>query len=113
MTLFKHTHTAGTSRLATLFLKYYTTRTAGIGKLLGDKTGDFVLAPEKTTEVVARAARLFAQALHEDSYYELDWLWYAANMANDSQRRYCLERALRINPDSELAQRALARLAAR
>jgi hypothetical protein len=112
MTMFKHSQAAGTSRLATHFLKHYTTYTTGIGKLLGDTTGDIVLAPEKTAEAAARAARLFAQALHEDSHYELDWLWYAANMAGDSQRRYCLERVLRINPDSELAQRALAKLAA-
>ena len=86
---------------------------AGIGKLLGDGTGDIVLAPVESTEARARAARLFAEALHEDSNYEMDWLWYSANMANDAQRRFCLERALYINPDSETAKRTLAKLIAK
>jgi hypothetical protein len=58
----------------------------------------------------ARATKLFAQALHENSNLELDWLWYAANMTRDLERRYCLKRALEINPDSTLARRALAKL---
>jgi len=58
----------------------------------------------------ARATRLFVQALHENSNLELDWLWYAANMTRDSERRYCLNRALEINPHSDLAQSALAKL---
>ena len=59
----------------------------------------------------ARSTRLFGQALHENSNLELDWLWYAANMTCDLQRRYCLERALEINPHSSLARSALAKLA--
>ena len=58
----------------------------------------------------ARATKLFAQALHENSQLELDWLWYAANMTHDTERRYCLKRALEINPDSTLARNALAKL---
>jgi hypothetical protein len=58
----------------------------------------------------ARSARLFAQALREDSNLAMDWLWYAAQIADEAKRRYCIERALAINPDSELAKRALAEL---
>jgi hypothetical protein len=58
----------------------------------------------------ARASRLFVQALHENSNLELDWLWYTANMTRDAERRYCLGRALDINPGSDLARRALAKL---
>jgi hypothetical protein len=94
-------------------LRGYTIVTAGIGRLAGDTTGDIVLAPKEAAASAARAAHLLAQALHEDSNYELDWLWYAANMASDLQRRYCLERALKINPDSQLAQRALSKLSSR
>jgi len=57
-----------------------------------------------------RATQLFVQALHENSILELDWLWYAANMTRDIERRYCLKRALYINPDSMLAKSALAKL---
>ena len=58
----------------------------------------------------ARATHLFIQALHENSNLELDWLWYAANMTGDVERRYCLNRALAINPHSSLARSALAKL---
>ena len=58
----------------------------------------------------ARASRLFVQALHESSNLEMDWIWYAANMTHDVERRYCLKRALDINPSSDLARRALAKL---
>ena len=59
----------------------------------------------------AQATRLFAQALHENSNLELDWLWYATNMTRDIERRYCLNRALEINPHSSLARSAMAKLA--
>jgi hypothetical protein len=62
---------------------------------------------------MARAHTLFAKALHEDSRLESDWLWYAANITDDTQRRYCLQRALDINPDSDRAKTALARLSQR
>jgi len=58
----------------------------------------------------ARATRLFAQALHKNSNLELDWLWCAANMTRDIERRYCLTRAIEINPHSSLARSALAKL---
>jgi hypothetical protein len=53
---------------------------------------------------------VFAQALHDDSNQELDWLWVYVQVTREDQRRYCLERALVINPKSELARRELARL---
>ena len=65
---------------------------------------------ERLEFATARATHLFAQALHENSILELDWLWYAANMLGTAERRYCLNRALAINPHSSLARSALARL---
>jgi hypothetical protein len=72
------------------------------------------LAPAEAAEqlefATARAAQLFTQARLEDSNLELDWLWYAANMRTAAERRYCLHRALAINPQSYLARSALAKL---
>jgi hypothetical protein len=65
---------------------------------------------EQLEFATARAAHMFAQALHEDSNLELDWLWYAAHMISAAERRYCLNRALAINPHSSLARSALAKL---
>lgn len=46
------------------------------------------------------ARRLFAEALHADRRYEAAWLWYATAANNDGERRYCLQRALALNPQS-------------
>ena len=55
---------------------------------------------------------VFAQALRDDSNQELDWLWAYMQVTREDQRRYCLERALAINPKSEVALRELAQLRA-
>src|SRR4051812_15775061 len=62
---------------------------------------------ERLEFVTERATYLFAQALHENSNLEMDWLWYAANMCSVAERRYCLHRALTINSHSGLARSAL------
>jgi len=61
----------------------------------------------------ARADDIFAQALIDDSNHELDWLWAASQLSDVIQRCYCLERALAINNNSELARRELQELAIR
>lgn len=53
---------------------------------------------------------LFIQGLQEDSNLEMDWLWLATRVTSDGERRYCLQRALAINPESRLARRGLAQL---
>jgi hypothetical protein len=52
----------------------------------------------------------FTQALEEDSNLEMDWLWLATRVTSTAQRRYALERALRINPRSAVAKRGLKQL---
>lgn len=61
----------------------------------------------------AEASTLFLEALRDPSNLEMDWLWLATQLTRASERSYCLEQALRINPRSELAQRGLAQLAQR
>lgn len=46
------------------------------------------------------ARRRFAEALLLDPAYELGWLWYATVAESPGERRYALDRALKINPDS-------------
>lgn len=53
---------------------------------------------------------LFLQGLRENSNLEMDWLWLATQVGCDAERRYCLRRALAINPESRLARRGLAHL---
>ena len=81
-----------------------------IDALFAKATDDNAESAERLEFATARAPRLFVQALHENSNLEMDWLWYAANMTGDVERRYCLNRALAINPQSSLARSALAKL---
>jgi hypothetical protein len=53
---------------------------------------------------------LFIEAIEDDSNLEMDWLWFATKVTSNSQRQYCLQRALHINPHSRLAKRGLAQL---
>ena len=46
------------------------------------------------------ARNLFAQAVIADPANEMAWLWFAEASEDQSERRYCLDRAVRINPDS-------------
>ncbi len=50
---------------------------------------------------------IFMQALQEGSNLEIDWLWLATKVSSTAQRRYALQRALRINPRSARAKRGL------
>src|SRR6185503_605401 len=78
--------------------------------LFAKAADDNAESAERLEFATARASRLFVQAIHENSNLEMDWLWYAANMTGDVERRHCLNRALAINPQSSLARSALAKL---
>jgi hypothetical protein len=81
-----------------------------IDALFAKATDDSAESFERLEFATTRATQLFVQALHENSNLELDWLWYAANMTSDFERRYCLNRAHTINPHSDLVRSALAKL---
>lgn len=53
------------------------------------------------------ARALFAHAIQLDSENERGWLWFATVAAEPSEQRYCLKRALDINPESTGLQRLL------
>lgn len=62
-------------------------------------------------DVARRARVVYSELRRVGSNLELDWLWLAAQLADPADRRDALERALAINPQSELAARQLASLA--
>ena len=64
------------------------------------QTGHAVLNP-------ITAAQRFEHALATDSNIAADWLACAELMTGVVERRYCLHRALVIDPDSEWATRQL------
>jgi len=53
---------------------------------------------------------LLAQALQTDPRDERVWIWMSSVVDTNAQRRECLERALAINPNNEMARRGLAKL---
>lgn len=55
---------------------------------------------------------VYAEALRTNSNYALDWLWLAAHLPAGVDRRYCLERAQQIDPESPIVRRACAELQA-
>lgn len=56
---------------------------------------------------ITKPGPVLARALRDDSNREIEWLWTATEVATDDERRYCLERALYINPHSKAAQQGL------
>jgi hypothetical protein len=98
----------GASRLVVRISQGYAGLITRIAELLGAKQISVLRLDPVAAE---RAAQLFAQARDEDSNLELDWLWYAAKMTSSAHKRYCLRRALEINPHSEMARSELAKLA--
>jgi Tol biopolymer transport system component len=56
------------------------------------------------------ARRLLQQVLTDDGNSELGWMWMAMVVEDLDERRACLQRALKINPNNARAREALRRL---
>src|SRR5512139_2101337 len=61
----------------------------------------------------ARARDLFTRLLKSDSSKAEYWLWMSTLVDTAQERIYCLESALRVDPDNEAAKRGLIILGAR
>lgn len=51
------------------------------------------------------ARRSFAEALLADPTYDLGWIWFATVATAPGEQRYCIDRALSINPESPVRAR--------
>ncbi len=58
----------------------------------------------------AEASAALTRLLETEPGNELAWLWLAACTDQAEERRYCLEKALEINPQNQKARAALERL---
>src|SRR5215813_11210984 len=65
------------------------------------------------TAAAAREDELFYTMMRDDSNLAMDWLWLATQVTTDDRRRYCLRRALLIDPASKDTQQELAWLSRR
>jgi len=61
----------------------------------------------------ARARDLFTRLLRSDSSKAEYWLWMSTLVDSNQERIYCLESALRVDPENEAARRGLIILGAR
>jgi hypothetical protein len=107
------THTtrhAGEDRIASWLRYAFAGIAASLASFAYAKNAPSVEPARPSAAATTRAAQLFAEAVREDSNLAMDWLWYAEQMTSDAARRYCVERALAIDPDNELARRALVKL---
>ena len=59
---------------------------------------------------LARGKALLAKVLQQDPSNEAAWIWMSGTVEDIDQRRYCLEKALEINPANAAAQAGLIRL---
>lgn len=92
-----------------LTVRFGTSFAHGLAGLANQRTRALEYAASRDTCDLRCVSELFAQALHEDSNLELDWLWYAAQLDRADERSYCLERALQINPRNRQARQQLSR----
>src|SRR4030042_128554 len=61
----------------------------------------------------ARARDLFTRLLRSDSSKADYWLWMSTLVETSQERIYCLESALRVDPDNDAAKSGLIILGAR
>lgn len=73
-----------------------------------DKLKQGIAAAQRGDKTAAR--RLLQQVLTEDRDNELAWIWMASVVDSVEERRSCLERVLKINPNNARAKEALRRL---
>lgn len=53
---------------------------------------------------IIKPSSFLANRLREDSNLELDWLWAAEQVTDISEKLYCVERALYINPANQTSR---------
>jgi len=80
----------------------------GLAGLAGERVAAQAPIARPRTHALMQPSDLFVQGLRDDSNLELDWLWLASQVSRDSERLYCYERALAINPRSAIARDELA-----
>ncbi|MDX2139233.1 MAG: hypothetical protein SF123_14185 [Chloroflexota bacterium] len=73
-----------------------------------DRLKQAISAAQRGDKTAAR--RLLQQVLSEDKNNEIAWMWMASVVDTVDERRVCLQRALKINPNNARAQEALRRL---
>src|SRR5690606_29263089 len=71
---------------------------------------DATVARQASIRAAAYDSQVLRHAVLTNSPDEVYWLLCAAMLTDAAKRRYCLERALAINPASDVARRALAKL---
>lgn len=56
-------------------------------------------------------SEIFARAMSERTNSAMDWLYYAAQLHDEGERRFCIERALQVDPACPIVRAEIRRLA--
>jgi hypothetical protein len=59
---------------------------------------------------ISKPSAFLCECMKEDSNFEIEWLWAASQVSLPEEIRYCLERALYINPKNRQTQEKLFKL---
>jgi hypothetical protein len=78
---------------------------------LGEQRVGTIAAQSRVGPIVPPSpSDLLARALRDDPNIAMDWLWLCSQVSSAAEQRYCLDRALAINPHSEIARSQRAKL---
>jgi len=73
-----------------------------------DKLNEAILKAKSGDK--STASKLLSEYIRENPSSETAWLWLSVCLSPIGQKRFCLHKALAINPDNEFARKALAQL---
>jgi len=82
----------------------------GLSSLAEQRVGIATAHSRAEAIVPARPSDRLAQALRDDPNIAMDWLWLYSQVPSAAEQRYCLDRALAIDPHSEIARSLRAKL---
>jgi hypothetical protein len=80
----------------------------GMGKMSSEKLSAAIKVIKSGDKATGR--RLLAEILKEDPSNETSWIWLATCVEEVERKKYCLQKALVINPDNQTYKIALEQL---
>jgi hypothetical protein len=104
----ERTEMAAWAGAAGLFGGLFTALAAGLRGLGQLRVGADVIARPQIVSGVT--SEIFARAVSEGSNSAMDWLYYAAQLEAGDERRYCIGKALQIDPSAPVVQAEARRL---
>ncbi len=94
--------------MASTFGSFFQAFTGGLQGLGQTRVQAFSPAARQAPQ--KQMSKLFSRALSENSTEAMDWLYYASELSSPAEQRYCVSRALQIDPHSAIVQAEMRRM---